>query len=199
METKQVRFNLKACRRKHGFRFENTQSYKCSLVILKILPLSLYQELHVVLLFANILSRKVDTDWHQYCYHPISETQERRQLEISSASIFVLKNASYSFANMFNGYLEIDKYCFYIDRLAKNDKFIKKKSRRCIKKYLNILWFCKGLGRPITDVNVNERIGCLMRFPLMFDGLVISSRSDRSCSFQLLKVLLKAKKSYLVL
>ena len=35
-------------------------------MILKILPLSLFQELHVVILFANIMSGKVDIDWHKY-------------------------------------------------------------------------------------------------------------------------------------
>ena len=33
---------------------------------------------------------------------------------------------------------------------------------------------CKGLGRPITDVIINERKDRLMRFPLIFDGLNIS-------------------------
>ena len=38
-------------------------SYKDKLVKLKIVPLSLYQELHVGLLFAKILAGKVDIDW----------------------------------------------------------------------------------------------------------------------------------------
>ena len=48
------------------FGSKTQQSYKCSLVTLKILPLLLYQELHVVLLFANTLSGKVDIDWLKY-------------------------------------------------------------------------------------------------------------------------------------
>ena len=40
-------------------------SYKDKLVKLKILPLSLYQELHVEL-FVKILGGKVDTDWRSH-------------------------------------------------------------------------------------------------------------------------------------
>ena len=41
-------------------------SYKDKLVKLNILPLSLYQELHVGLLFAKILAGKVDIDWRSH-------------------------------------------------------------------------------------------------------------------------------------
>ena len=41
----------------------NNISFKDKLVKLDILPISLYQELHVFLLFAKILSGKVDIDW----------------------------------------------------------------------------------------------------------------------------------------
>ena len=47
------------------FGSKTQQLYKCSLVILNILALSLYQESHV-LLFANTLSAEVDIDWHKY-------------------------------------------------------------------------------------------------------------------------------------
>ena len=41
-------------------------SYKEKLVKLNILPLSVYQELHVRLLFAKILAGKVDIDWRSH-------------------------------------------------------------------------------------------------------------------------------------
>ena len=41
-------------------------SYKDKLVKLCILPLSLYQEIHVGLLFAKILAGKVDLDWRSH-------------------------------------------------------------------------------------------------------------------------------------
>ena len=41
----------------------NNISYKDKLVKLDILPISLYQKLHVILLFAKILTGKVDIDW----------------------------------------------------------------------------------------------------------------------------------------
>ena len=41
----------------------NNISYKDKLLKLDILPISLYQELHVILLFAKILTGKVDIDW----------------------------------------------------------------------------------------------------------------------------------------
>ena len=41
-------------------------SYKDKLVKLNLLPLSLYQELHVGLLFAKILAGKVDIDWRSH-------------------------------------------------------------------------------------------------------------------------------------
>ena len=41
-------------------------SYKNKLVKLNILPLSLYQEIHVGLLFAKILAEEVDLDWRSH-------------------------------------------------------------------------------------------------------------------------------------
>ena len=41
----------------------NNISYKDKLVKLNILPISLYQKLHVILLFVKILTGKVDIDW----------------------------------------------------------------------------------------------------------------------------------------
>ena len=40
--------------------------YKSSLTTLQILPLSLYQEMHVLLLFANILRGKTDLEWWRF-------------------------------------------------------------------------------------------------------------------------------------
>ena len=44
----------------------NSHAYKDKLVKLNTLPLSLYQELHVGLLFAKILAGKVDIDWRNH-------------------------------------------------------------------------------------------------------------------------------------
>ena len=64
-------------------------------MMLKILPLSLYQELHVVLLFASILSGKVDIDWHNK-YVSLSEIGNTRAQTTRNFQClnFGLKNAT---------------------------------------------------------------------------------------------------------
>ena len=57
-------------------------SYKDKLQKLNILPLSLYQQLHVVLLFAEILSGKIDIDWQ----NEVILAGGRKLPEISCAS-----------------------------------------------------------------------------------------------------------------
>ena len=44
----------------------NKLSYKSRLQRLHLLPLSLYHEMHVVLLFARIINSKTDIDWEKY-------------------------------------------------------------------------------------------------------------------------------------
>ena len=44
----------------------NKLSYKSRLQRLHLLPLSLYPEMHVVLLFARIINSKTDIDWEKY-------------------------------------------------------------------------------------------------------------------------------------
>ena len=51
-------------------------SYKDKLVKLNILPLSLYHELHVGLMFTKILAGKVDIDWRSHV--SITEIENRR-------------------------------------------------------------------------------------------------------------------------
>ena len=59
---------LESIERKAVMWILNTKSisYKDMLMKLGILPISLYQEIHVILLFAKILNGKVDINWRNY-------------------------------------------------------------------------------------------------------------------------------------
>ena len=65
-------------------------SYKGKLVKLNILPLSLYQELHVGLVFAKILAGKVDIDWRSH----VSITDVEKQKSSNDTKFRLQTNAS---------------------------------------------------------------------------------------------------------
>ena len=90
-------------------------SYKDKLVKLNILPLSLYQELHVGLLFAKILAGKVDIDWRSHV--SITDVGNRRAQMTQNfvCKQMCLKKCESDFwfrarrlANLYNEYFKCD-------------------------------------------------------------------------------------------
>ena len=93
----------------------NKLSYKSRLQILHLLPLSLYHEKHVVLLFARIINSKTDIDWEKYVQ--IIDTGITRSHAIPSytSKCFRLKKCESDFwqracslSNKFNRHLNQD-------------------------------------------------------------------------------------------
>ena len=99
-------------------------SYKEKLQKINILPLSLYQELHVVLLFAKMSSGKVDIDWQSHV--TLAEVGTRRaqvtrnfickQMRLQKSESDFWYRACH-LANLFNDYF---KYDILLDREHKS-------------------------------------------------------------------------------
>ena len=112
--------------------------YKEKLQKINILPLSLYQELHVVLLFAKMLSGKVDIDWQSHV--TLTEVGTRRaqvtrnfickQMRLQKSESDFWYRACH-LANLFNDYF---KYDILLDREHKS-KLLELYNRFFISRY----------------------------------------------------------------
>ena len=90
-------------------------TYKEKLVTLDILPLSLYQEIHVILLLARIMNGKIDIDWTKHMSRLDYGGTRKSQTGNFAARTLRLKKCKFDFwfrdcqqANPFNDYFEED-------------------------------------------------------------------------------------------
>ena len=77
----------------------NKLSYKSRLQRLHLLPLSLYHEMHVVLLFARIINSKTDIDWEKYVQIIDTGITRSHAIPFYTSKCFQLKNANLIFGN----------------------------------------------------------------------------------------------------
>ena len=105
----QVKFKLLL----QNFTFQ--QNFTSRLQRLHLLPLSLYHEMHVVLLFARIINSKTDIDWEKYVQIIDTCITRSHAIPFHTSKCFQLKKCESDFwqracslSNIFNKHLNQD-------------------------------------------------------------------------------------------